>query len=467
MARESQGLQIALIIFFMLTIVLAVTTFLYHGKYIEAQKQAQENEQTASDKGRLLAAEKAENGELKRMVGLADKALGDVKEQFKKDMETYAANYPEDSRFWSAVLSKMWDTIVDRSKENVALKTNLQDLQQRFAVRESQKDDVIKQLEANTKEAGVHAVQLTSDFDKYRADLAASQATLTAQMEAIRKGAADKVKNSEVAVKAAQGQVEQFRQEEAVLAKDVAKFNRPTIDRPLGEVTWVDQRSATVWINLGRADALDRQTSFSVYSADADDVGKAKKKATIEVTRITGDHSSEARITEDKNSDPITLGDKIFTPLWSPGEHQHFALVGIMNIDGDGRNAVGTVRNLITSNGGQIDCMVDESGNKVGEVTPGTRYVVRGDDPKDTKQTETMSKILRDAERFGARTMTLAELKQQMGYKPGTVAGRAPRPAASAAPATSPKPAAGGAKTSPAKKAPAKKVPAKTEEDQP
>ena len=143
------------------------------------------------------------------------------------------------------------------------------------------------------------------------------------------------------------------------------------------------------------------------------------------------------------------------------GEHQHFALVGIMNIDGDGRNAVGTVRNLITSNGGQIDCMVDESGNKVGEVTPGTRCVVRGDDPKDTKQTETMSKILRDAERFGARTMTLADLKQQMGYKPGTVGGRAPRPTASAAPATSPKPAAGG-KASPAKKAPAKKVAAKT-----
>ena len=281
------------------------------------REQAEENSRRPATWG-LLGAEKAENGELKRMVGLADKALGNVKEQFKKDMETYAANYPEDSRAWSPVLSKMWDTIIDRSKENVALKTNLQDLQQRFAVRESQKDDVIEQLEANTKEAGVHAVQLTSDFDKYRADLAASQATLTAQMEAIRKGAADKVKNSEVAVKAAQGPVEKFRREEAALAKDVAKFNRPTIDRPLGEVTWVDQRSATVWINLGRADSLDRQTSFSVYSADADDVGKAKKRATIEVTRITGDHSSEARITEDKNSDPITLGDKIFTPLWSP-----------------------------------------------------------------------------------------------------------------------------------------------------
>jgi hypothetical protein len=81
----------------------------------------------------------------------------------------------------------------------------------------------------------------------------------------------------------------------------------------------VDQRSRTVWINLGRADGLDRQTAFGVYSGDADEMGKAKKKATIEVTKITGDHSAEARITEDKAADPITPGDKVFTPLWSPG----------------------------------------------------------------------------------------------------------------------------------------------------
>ncbi|MGA2063723.1 MAG: hypothetical protein ABSG86_02080 [Thermoguttaceae bacterium] len=465
MARESQGLQIALIIFFMLTIVLAVTTFLYHGKYIEAQKQAQDNEQMASDKGRLLAAEKAENAELKGMVApsLSDKSLGEVKEQFKKDMDTYAKNYPDDSQFWSPVLSKMWDALVDRNKENVALKTNNQDLQARFAVREVTKDDLIKKLEANTKEAGDKVVQLGSEYDKQRAELAAGQAALTQTMESIRKAAAEKVNRSETEVKTAKDQVERLRSEEAGLATQVKQFNRPAMDHPLGEVTWVDQRSATVWINLGRADALDRQTTFSVYSADADEMGKAKKKATVEVTKILGDHSSEARITEDKNSDPITLGDKIFTPLWSPGQHQHFALAGIMNIDGDGRNAVGTVRNLITANGGQIDCMMDESGNKVGEVTTGTRCVVRGDDPKDGKQTETMSKILRDAERFGARLMTLAELKQQMGYKPGTVGGRAPRPAASAAPGPAAKPAA---KAVPAKKVRPKAEP-KTEEDQP
>ena len=40
MARESQGLQVALIVFFMIAVVLAVSTFLCGGKYLQAQQQS-------------------------------------------------------------------------------------------------------------------------------------------------------------------------------------------------------------------------------------------------------------------------------------------------------------------------------------------------------------------------------------------------------------------------------------------
>ena len=40
MARENQGLQVALIIFFMLTIILGVTTFIFFRQYEEADKKA-------------------------------------------------------------------------------------------------------------------------------------------------------------------------------------------------------------------------------------------------------------------------------------------------------------------------------------------------------------------------------------------------------------------------------------------
>ena len=65
----------------------------------------------------------------------------------------------------------------------------------------------------------------------------------------------------------------------------------------------MNQYNRTVWINLGRADGLEPQITFSVYSGDTDNLAKATKKASIEVTQITSDHMAE-RVVEDKNSDP-------------------------------------------------------------------------------------------------------------------------------------------------------------------
>ena len=65
-----------------------------------------------------------------------------------------------------------------------------------------------------------------------------------------------------------------------------------------------------VWINRGSADALQPQTKFTVYSATRT-AAKAVKKGTIEITRIDGEHSAQARILEDKIADPIMVGDKL------------------------------------------------------------------------------------------------------------------------------------------------------------
>ena len=41
---------------------------------------------------------------------------------------------------------------------------------------------------------------------------------------------------------------------------------------PNGKVTWGNQRNGTVWVNIGRVDALARQVTFGVYAADSTDV---------------------------------------------------------------------------------------------------------------------------------------------------------------------------------------------------
>ena len=189
-----------------------------------------------------------------------------------------------------------------------------------------------------------------------------------------------------------------------------------------GEISWVNQRDGTVWINLGRADALSRQVTFGVYSAGSTDMKQSK--AGIEVTQILGDHLAEARILDDNTSDPIIPGDKIFTPLWSPGEERHFALAGLMDIDGDGRSDLDTVMNIIKAGGGVVDCYIADSGkdkNKIkGAITVNTNCLILGaapDEKGDPAQRDAFTKILREADQFRLPKMQLADFLQRIGWK--------------------------------------------------
>ena len=79
--------------------------------------------------------------------------------------------------------------------------------------------------------------------------------------------------------------------------KKLAKLNEQTshekleeltaqkFDVPNGEIRWVNQRTGTVWINLGRADALQRQVTFSVYPADITDMTRRRQEGAASKSR--------------------------------------------------------------------------------------------------------------------------------------------------------------------------------------
>ena len=417
MARENQGLQIALIIFVMLTVVLGVTTFLFYRKYDAALKDMEAAKNDAAENRNAAKKQEAEAGELKRLVGMTTKSLADIQAQFRKDMDTYSQNFPEDARYYSPLVARLWEAIDDRSKELTTEKVALQDLKNRYEAREVSTKGQYDKYDALIAEGGKTLAGVTQAYKAERDRIVADQTTLAQQMERVRKEQSERVTKAETKVTQATTRLaEANKLVDDGRRRSCEKFSRPTMDSPLGDITWVDQRSGTVWINLGRMDGLETRVTFSVYSADASELGKASKKASIEVTRIEGDHSAQARVLDDKVADPITPGDKIFTPLWTPGEHPRFALAGVMDIDGDGQNAVAAVRNLITMNGGAIDSEIDATGKRIGDMTLNTRYLVLGSEPKGEALTA-YSRMIGDAERLGIRKITLAELKEKMGYK--------------------------------------------------
>ena len=192
-----------------------------------------------------------------------------------------------------------------------------------------------------------------------------------------------------------------------------------TFEQPDGMITHVNQSSGTVYLNIGRNDALQRQTTFSVYDVDENNLARAQPKGSIEVTKIIGDHLAEARVLEDSVTDPIISGDAIYSPLWQAGKPVHFALAGKLDANGDGSDDSDLIKNLISINGGAIDAIVDKDGVRTGDLSIETRYLVVGKSPSKRKEEAVVAykKIRDEAESFGVLTLSLDRFLADMGYQ--------------------------------------------------
>ena len=239
----------------------------------------------------------------------------------------------------------------------------IQKLEDEFKVREANKQPQIDDFKKAAEEA---SKDLASEHTKFKSDrdrITQEETKLKTDLENARKDAAASLAKIEQKLQDAIAQNKKLdRHQQDAGGRSKKQLTAQKFDVPDGEIRWVNQRTGTVWINLGRADALQRQVTFSVYPADITDLTAGGKKASIEVTQILGDHLAEARMFDDKLVDPIMPGDKIYTPVWSPGEKRHFALAGFMDLDGDGRSDLQTVMDIITMNGGVVDCYIDDNG---------------------------------------------------------------------------------------------------------
>src|SRR4029079_19292004 len=105
-----------------------------------------------------------------------------------------------------------------------------------------------------------------------------------------------------------------------------------------------------------------------VLGADENNPLKAEKKGSIEVTRVLDRHLSEARIIDDNPSKPIMPGDFVYSVAWQPGRSEHFALVGVLDMDDDGKSDHDRIKDVIEMNGGKIDADLRDDGTVVGKL---------------------------------------------------------------------------------------------------
>jgi hypothetical protein len=437
-SRESQGLQVALILFVMVTVVLAITTYVYFRKSEEKIKEAKSAVAESQRAKQMYDTVQFENQILKHVLGYErktepelatikaglgnNKLMDDVLNKFDEDMSTYGAGLAKDDLHYRVLPQYLLTMIQQRNSQ-------LDDANDLVKTADAQKKQLVSVEEKKASVALEGQQGAQKDLLGEREKFTQARTSITSQSAEVAKKMADKDKQFQVASATMQKDKEDL-QKRLDLVEQLAttykqRLDKATTDKPVeraaGEVKWVDQRSNMVWINLGTVDGVQRQMTFSVIDQKETAVGGAKIKGRIEVTRVMEDHTAEARIIENPISDPIMQGDKVFSPSFRKGQRIHFALAGVMDIDRDGKNDQARVKAIITMNGGVVDAELLENGEVEGKLTSETSYLVQGQKPTDKtnlKLTEGYTKMTAEAERLGIQPMTVAKLLDKMGYTP-------------------------------------------------
>ncbi len=421
MARENQGLQIALIVFVMFTLILGVTTFVFYRQYDQEKDKAAAADQEKSKVAKDLATAQSEIADLKRVLGFgASDTLQVIGQEVLRDMLPFAS-LPEADRVYRKVVQHLNDTVQKKNQALAATENDKAQLQKQLADRERDAGTRIQQHEEEVKKTGADLAQVTAGFKKSEGELNAEKDKLLTERKEIEDKGNQQIKGLQDAVTVKDKDINRARTVADEYRRQAEALQHTTFEIAHGKILdIINQRTGRVYVNLGEADGLRRLTTFGVFTSATDDVSQAEKKASIEVIEIMGPHLCEARITDDKPGNPVVKGDLVFTPIWAPGKRIHFALAGAIDLDGDGRSDLERVRSIISTNGAIVDAYQETTGKVIGQITTETNYLVMGA-PPDEKSNKDMrrgyTKLIDDAKSNLVKPIKLDELLQRMGYR--------------------------------------------------
>ncbi|MGY8771443.1 MAG: hypothetical protein ACKVH8_23770 [Pirellulales bacterium] len=395
-SKDSQGLQIAVILLVLLVVGLGVTTFVFKSAYDKATIAEASAQQAKAAESSRVTTLLTERNALKVMIGHTDETpMEEVQTAFDADMKSFVdeegidpllmvQNYrtlPKNLHF------AMVKSDAEEAKTSELLTAKSAEL---TAAKQQASADKVKfngQLAAEVKKS----TDLAAEKSAERAKLEKVQQDLLAQKTKVLQEVSQKVDAANAKASVAAKQLENANKL-IIVKNDQLKENEPKLgDLPDGRVVWVNQKDRKLWIDLGTSDYLRPQMSFSVYEKGEANIARAEKKGSIEITRVFDSHQAEATILDADVANPVMPGDIIFTPIWAPGRKMEFAMVGVMDLNNDGEDDSAQIRKAIEVTGGKISAWVDEDGTPNGVITPDTRYLILGAQPTEKSSSAMLS----------------------------------------------------------------------------
>ena len=361
-----------------------------------------------------------EMNKIKEMLGVdVNMKFENIEKTFKDDMSQFAATLPPDKQHYRDAMESLWNTNQELFATTTEAQNNYKQLQDQFTRREEERDRQIKEFRDAKEAAAKDTVDQRAIFDNDREKSNSAQQSLVqsvTQRENEKAALADAAAKKEQALS---GDVKTLATANQIITDKIKRLQKSQFEVAQGVVRAVnpDTETKMVYINLGRADHLIPLVTFSVHDAQANTAKGDGLKAQIEVTQILGDHLAQARVLGEDMANPIANGDKIYTPLWQPGLRLHYAILGTIDLDGDGQDDRDLVKNMITSVGGIIDAEMDNQGKIAGEINTNTRFLLEGDIPKDRAAAEGAGVMISKAEQAGTERMSLSRFIEQSGWK--------------------------------------------------
>ena len=382
-AREGQGLQIAVIIFAMLTIILAITTYIF---YAASQTAKKERESAVAQRGQeQMNNNKMEYqvtamkyvlgmpGVTKQEIDLAqgkaggpDPAVDEMLKKFEADMGAIgehaapdeAKNYGTLAKILLATVNKKNSSVADANAQTRKSQADMAAVETREKgcadASETNATKYKTDLETATTQYASARTELQGQLDKMAAELAEKDNKVKATVDAVTK---DKEKLNQQSnqqlntIERLQGELK-----EAVEEKNLT-------ENPDGKIIWVNQRQRLVWIDVGRADGVLRQMTFRVYAHDENSVATGKPKASIEVLQIKDDHVAEARIIDEVSvTNPILPNDIITRPPGRRARRSTSPWSARWISTATRRDDYDRVRGIIELNGGVVDAVLRPDG---------------------------------------------------------------------------------------------------------
>lgn len=413
---DNQGLQIAVIVFVMLTLVSSVMAFVFFTQYNQAAAEAKQAKQDLAQKEADLRKKTDELIGTNAKFGLADTATSaEIDTLYNDDVSKFMLNVPDDKKNYHASLEYLFTTVQQLQTDKGTLQGEIDTLRKQ---NEDFQATAQKQIDEFRAAADKAAADLTAAQAKFADDVKQKDdeiAKLTAEGAAAKQAKDDEIAKLNEKVAGLEGEVRGVVATSAEKDKKIREISGS--EGPVsydGEIQWVNAGSRVVWINRGRADNLTRQTTFFVQPADVAPGAKLPPKGRIEVTQILDAHLAEARILDDSLLDPLLPGDKIYTPLWDPGQVIHYGLAGTMDLNGDGTDDSEKLRSLISIHGGVIDAELDAEGNVVGSMSVNTRYLILGAEPR---QAAGYTELRDAATKLGVQVIPLNAFLAQVGWQ--------------------------------------------------